>query len=366
MAGSFPPMKCGIGDYTRYLAQALANEPGVKVGVLTSTQAGASADGKKFEVLPVMKRWKISEVATLARNLRAWKPDIVHVQYPTQGYLGGSLHWFIPLVCFFLRRPVVQTWHEPYSVFPMPLRFLMSVVPTRIVVVRPAYLTLLSYPQRLALLGRNVTFIPNASSLPALRLSDEERRDLRTHYLKGQQRLLVYYGFVYPHKGIELLFLVADPARDQLVIAGEIPVEDPYGAEIRQLASAPPWLGRATIVGFLPVAEVVQLLAVADAVVLPYRLGGGEWNTSIHGAVLQRTFVLTTSVTQRGYDKKRNVYYAEVGDVEDMKAALCQYAGVRRALDPEVDRDEWPEIARKHHALYSRFVSHAATSRDVS
>jgi glycosyltransferase involved in cell wall biosynthesis len=358
-------MKCGVGDYTCYLAQALASKPEIRVGVLTSVEASQAAVCKSYDVLPVIKRWNKGCILAFVRAVRAWNPDVVHVQYPTQGYRGGGLPILVPLICFLLGRPVVQTWHEPNRGFILPYQFLKTIVPTRIVAVRPAYLALLTRAHRLALFGRDIIFIPNASSLPAAKVSEEERRELRAHYLGGQQRLLMHYGFIYPTKGVELLFRIADPARDQLVIAGEVPVNHSYGDEIRQLASTELWRGKVAILGFVPVADLVRLLAVADGVILPYRLGGGEWNTSIHGAVLQRSFVLTTSLSQRGYDNKRNVYYANVGDVEEMKSALDRYAGTRRAFDPDVDRDEWPEIAGKHHTLYSEFISNVDGSRDV-
>ena len=84
--------------------------------------------------------------------------------------------------------------------------------------------------------------------------------------------------------------------------------------------------------------------------VLPFRDGGGEWNSSIHAAVAQGTFVLSTSRTETGYDPTRNVYLAEVENVDEMKVALTSYAGTRRntAMDP----DEWISIADRHQAFY--------------
>ena len=39
VTGSFPPMKCGVGDYTACLAEALARKPNIEVAVLTSQGA---------------------------------------------------------------------------------------------------------------------------------------------------------------------------------------------------------------------------------------------------------------------------------------------------------------------------------------
>jgi hypothetical protein len=87
-------------------------------------------------------------------------------------------------------------------------------------------------------------------------------------------------------------------------------------------------------------------------VVLPFRLGGGIWNTSIGAAVLQGTFVLATSNETQGFDAERNVYYARPRDTADMRRALGQYLG-RRASKPSPD-PTWPEIAQRHEAVYER------------
>ena len=148
-----------------------------------------------------------------------------------------------------------------------------------------------------------------------------------------------------PHKRVELLFEIADPATDQIVIVGEMIHKGDYLNEIKRRATVESWLEKVTFTGFLPNTDVAALLTIADAVILPFRNGGGEWNTSIHGAVLNGAFVITTSLTQNGYDKKRNVYFAKVDDVQEMRSALDTYAGVNRQYDADIDRDEWQHIA---------------------
>ncbi len=152
------------------------------------------------------------------------------------------------------------------------------------------------------------------------------------------------------------MFEIADPALDQIVIAGEIVEASEYQQKIMKLATMQPWAGKVTVTGFLHPNDIATLMSVTDAVILPYRVGGGEWNTSIHAAVLQGSFVITTSKSRYGYDEKHNTYYAKVDDVKEMKSALDKYAGTRRKNDPEIDRDEWGEIAHKHLVLYESLL----------
>lgn len=356
ITGSFPPLRCGVGDYSFCLATALARIDNVQVGVLTSLGAGRTGAGadSSIDVFPIMSGWRLRELGKVIKLIREWGPDIVHIQYPTQGYGGGMLPWLLPGVAFLMGKKVMQTWHEAFSVRHAVQLLFRAAVPSNIVVVRPEYRKLLLPFYRRVLAKRDLHFIKSASTIAKTNMDEKTRLALRTHYLGGQDRLVVYFGFVYPNKGIELLFDLSNPATDHLVIAGEIPNASEYGQRIRVRAASEPWREKVTITGFLPPNTVAALLGIADAVVLPFRTGGGSWNTSIHAAVLQGTFVLTTSSTRHGYDEAQNIYFARIDSIDEMRTALDKYVGKRRAYHPEIDCDEWQRIAHQHMALYGR------------
>jgi len=357
VAGSFPPMRCGVGDYSYGLAKALAVDQALHIAVLTSVSGGGAAKTDGIEVYPLMKHWSIAETPQVVTCIRQWSPDIVHIQYPTQGYGNGFLPWILPIIAFMMRKKVVQTWHEGYGKRSAPKLFLKAIIPGGLVLVRPQYKDGLPISLRWALWNKQIAFIRNASPMPKADMDERARNDLRTQYLKGQKRLIVFFGFVYPNKGAELLFEIADPTSDHIVIAGEFVEGSDYHRNIMRLASAQPWEGKATITGFLLSGDIAALLAIADAVILPYRVGGGDWNTSIHAAVLQGSFVITTSLTRHGYDEKHNVFYARVDDEQEMISALATYAGRKREYHSDIDRDEWKIIANRHRLFYETLLS---------
>lgn len=356
ITGSYPPMRCGVGDYCCRLANSLAADPDVKVGVLTSDFNGMPDKIHGIEIFKLINKWSLSEVLKVIRTINSWSPHVVHIQYPTQGYGSGFLPWVVPLISYLMGKKIVQTWHEGASIFHVWKLFLKSVVPSGVVVVRPLYKDNLHPLLRWCLWGKRLVFIPNASAIPRVDLNEQDKSTLKTKYLNQQKRLIVFFGFVYPHKGTELLFEIADPATDHIVIAGEIGAAGIYEQEITQCASAQTWLGKVTITGFLPAEEIAALLAVADAVILPFRRGGGEWNTSIHGAVLNDAFVITTSLSKNGYDENQNVYFAAVDNVHEMKTALTLYAGKRRESKNKIRGDEWRRIANEHRMLYENIL----------
>jgi len=89
----------------------------------------------------------------------------------------------------------------------------------------------------LALWKKKPVFIRSASTIPRIDLSEQEKHVLRMHTYKNKLRLIVFFGFASPEKGVELLFDIADPVSDHIVIAGEIDKGGDYYRDIMRRAS---------------------------------------------------------------------------------------------------------------------------------
>lgn len=348
VTGAFPPAHCGVGDYTERLATALSRVPGIEIGVLTTQQTNPIRD----DGVVIFNRaisWRMTELFALMRTIRAWRPDILHIQYPSQGFFERVLPHALPVICRLLRIKVVQTWHEPYRLRRFPQLFLNLLGANGLIFVRPNYLELL--PRSFSVLVKRFRFliIPNASSLPLCNLSTSEVADLRLSYLNGKNRLIVFFGFLYPSKGVEQLFEIANPLSDHLILAGPV-VDQAYQAQLKARATSLGWEGNVQFTGFLPPEMAANLLAAADAVLLPFLSGGGEWNTSIHAAQAQGTLVITTSNNRVGDDFVQNTYLAALGSIKDMRDALNRLWGRRGS--PRPPDAQWDEIAAAHLAFY--------------
>jgi glycosyltransferase involved in cell wall biosynthesis len=348
VSGSYPPMPCGVGDYTAQLAKALGRRGDVTVAVLTGISAeGSEAEGA--ELFPVVRTWGIAEAPSIVGRIRRWRPDVVHIQYPTHYY--REIQWVLPMLARIANGPVVQTWHEYYSSRSWP-SVLNAALPGGLVVVRPNYMERMPVWYRWLIRHKEVRFIPNASSIPAVRLTENERAATRSRVGARGGGLIAYFGFASPAKGIESLFEIADPQHHRLVLICDLSAADAYQASILALVNRGGWAGKALVTGFLPPEEAGRLLATADAAVFPFRDGGGEWNSSIHGAAAQGTFVLTTSRERRGYDAGKNIHYAMPGDIEEMRQALREHIGERNPAEIETPTAGWNAIADSHVKLY--------------
>lgn len=348
-------MKCGVGDYTGRLAQALAQLPDTSVAVLTDAAAAPVPSEFSFEVFGVARGWRMTDAIRIMKFARHWRPDLVHIQFPTRGYGHSYLPWFLPAFFSIAKVPVVQTWHE-HHIIGAKWNLLNAALGGGLIAVRPEYKSKMPGWYRWLIRKKHFAFIPNGSVIPATTLTENERTAIRSRFVTSPTRLVVYFGFAFAPKRVELLFDIADSTQDHLVLICDLDPQNEYQRSVLDSTSRPPWLGKVTVTGFLEAEQVGKLLAAADAVVLPFRDGGGEWNTSIRAAVAQGMFVLTTSHEKHGYDPSVNTYFARPDDVADMRHALRKFIGTRTIEQNGCPASDWQAIAVAHQLLYEKVV----------
>ena len=349
VTGKYPPLKCGIGVYTRELSKSLSLK-GNHVSILSTFSKQKPKNFKSVELLHGVKNWNFLSIFTVSKIIKKWKPDVVHVQFPTHAFNESISYSLIPLLGFFLGKKVVLTWHESFSLSSFFKFFLLSIVPSQIIVVRPNYINSLPFYKFLAL-HKTYNFIPNASLLPHVNLSVPQKNLLRKKYILGKNRLIVYFGFIYPHKGIEDILQIANPKTDQVIIAADFDPQNDYQRNLKNLIKRK-WSNKISLINYMPEIDLAELLSVADAIILPFRDGGDIWNTSIHAAVSSRSFLLTTSINVNGFNEDLNTYYSSISNISEMKDALNKYSGTKN-LNKTIP-DSWPKIGKKHIQVYKK------------
>ena len=360
MSGSAPPIPCGVGDYTAYLASEIASIDGIEVALLTSLSTNTSARTstlKGVALIEPFSSWHPLNFFAARRAILKWRPDILHIQWPVLAAHKGALLEILPLwFRFFYNKPVVLTLHE--HILPrMKWTLMMAKSSTVVTSVRPNFPDGFSKGLSSSAATKPFHYIANASILPKVEPTSQQVAAVRKCLgVEDGKPMIAYFGLLYPDRGVHQLFQIANPAEHHLVIiGGAISVALDYHHHVIELSQKTPWRHRSSITGFLPSEEAALILACADAIVLPFLRGGGIWNTSIHGARLQETFVLTTSVNRRGYDRNQNVYWAEPDNLEEMRVALRHYLGLRHKGSSN-DVPLWPQIASQHAALYKSLL----------
>lgn len=356
ITGSFPPSKCGVGDYTYHLVKALAGRPCIEISVLTScTKLTPLDDIFGVKIYRTVKNWRLLDVKEFYKILRTitmLTPDVVHIQYPTQGY-NGRIAKYLPIILRLMGVPVVQTWHEHFSECGS-IGLPNLVACNALIYVRPDLFEKLPTWATNFLRNIPVKYIQNASTIPVASLSVEESFRIKNE-LSGGTPIVCYFGFAYPNKGIERIFSIADPSNHHLVLISDLDENNTYQRKILKITRESPWSGKVTITGFQSAQRVGEILAVSDAAVFPFPTGTGEWNTSIKAAEAAGIFIIATTKNKNllGYNIEKNTYYAECNQISLMHRSLQSHLSNRKS--PSI-LNEWDNIAQSHENIYRMVI----------
>jgi len=370
---SYPPERCGIGDYAALLCEALAGQ-GVEVIVLTSSHLGTSSRGANPRVRSLMKGRSWFDAMRLLKSMRRGEVPIYHFQLGSARYRRRLFFpfLFIPIARVLGPRvKIVVTFHELpcSSLTKHPLKAIVRFVRVYASVLGADALVLVdeTYRPKLGHISRRVEsrlcrIIPIASNIPRSELALGDLKRLRVGFgIPYEVLLLSFFGFVNPAKGFEsvlevLGILVGRGVQVQLLVLAELSHRDPYQqALLTRIESE--GLGKyIRILGYTDAATVANCLAMSDGCLLPFVEGATPKSGTLQAAMSQGILTVTTSRHGQGYVEELNVFYAAPGDVEAMVAAVQRF-GRCRSRSAASALPAWPVVAAEHLKLYEQLVS---------
>ena len=409
VSGEYPPDEGGVADYTRCLAEALA-QTGQRVDVLTSRRSTTvKADVQdRYDHLPItvhriVRRWRWSAIRGLLRMVVMTRPDVIHLQYQTAAY---GMHPAINYAPFVLRRRgpwvnVAVTYHDlrvPY-LFPKAgrLRDAVTLRPAR-----DAHLTIATNTEDCAALAARtrpwqLALVPIGSNIADAPPPDFERAAWRQAAGLPPQSphssLIAYFGFLNASKGGLTLLAALDTLRRSgrdarlVMIGGTVGASDPtneaYLAEFKSAAAALSLTDAILWTGHIPTSHVSAWLHAADAVALPYHDGASYRRGSLLAALAHGTPVVTTRPTDQadwltGHENMPSdlacpplpplvdgqsarlvpaedaaALAAALAEVLDDPALAARLGAGGRAV---AEAFAWPAIAARHVALYRELM----------
>lgn len=369
VAPSYPPRAetCGVGDYTRCLADALARQ-GEQVSVVCAAGYEGAVDGS-VRVAPVTSRWTAAAARGLARHW-AGRADVVNLQYTPDLY-GGRLGFAVaPLLLRRRALPAVVTFHTLTgpTVGSKLAALLLLATASHVISANEEVTAMIA--RRLPRLRHRVTEIPIGANVPGPVAEDDGARGRALVGVAAETRLLVHFGLVYPGKGLEtLLDALATLRRDgpvALAIVGDTRAEsrgyrDALVARAAALGvhDAVVWVGRRSA------EEVAHIIRAADVYVVPFDDGVSIRRGSLMAGLAHGVPVVsTTSALPSAYVGDDNVALVPPRDPQALAGRIrrllddpIEAARLAAAAGKLAERCAWPAIARETRAVYARVTA---------
>ncbi|MCS7060184.1 MAG: glycosyltransferase [Anaerolineae bacterium] len=376
IAGEFPPLQGGLGDFTRELARA-CRLAGHEVHVFTRAAAGAP-DDELLDGVAVhrrVSRWGWATWKQVAGFVQRVRPDVLNVQYQAAAYHMHPAINLLPLILS-RRAPVVVTFHDlrtPY-LFPKagPLR--RQAILGMACAARAVIVTNVEDDVSLRQAGlREVFRIPIGSNITPADLTGFDRCTwLRCAGSRTQARVqemnedapervfvVGYFGFLNESKGGETLIRALALLRDRgldiklLLIGGQTGDSDPtnqqYAHALMALADELSVRTQILSTGFVDARAVSEAFAACDCVALPYRDGASLRRGTLMAALAHGAAIVTTTprVELPELQHEENVLLVPA----DQPAALAD--AIRRVLTDSELRRRLQAAARRTAALFN-------------
>lgn len=369
ISGSYPPMKDGVGDYTQKLFEALREQLGDEISLIT-TETVISKGSRDKGIWGIIPTWDYRAISIIIRTLREMRPDIVHIQYPTHGYGKRPAVNFLPLILrlFFPRVRVVSTIHEFTNRSLLgKLRLLISIIFShKVIIVDKQYARAIKrfwpFP------GRKMVHIPvGANILPLSDVDDRQLLQLRMSlHIGATDPVICYFGVIRRGKGLTLLLeafseVMRKYPNSKLLLIGHISNQE-YYKEVIEPAIEHHGLGEQVVLtGSCEPADVSRYLTLSDICVLPFEDGVTEKRGSFMVALQHGLPIITTKseFLPDGLIDGKNVILVEYGDKEALITGIIHLIGDHH-LQSELAHNAatlartfcWDRIASRTHDTY--------------
>ena len=278
----YPPARDGIGNYTAELAGALRTSH-CEVAVVTPEPVAGPPDARLLGSLGG------DPVARLASAVTTWAPDVVHVQFAVAAF-GRRVPELLRLLGGIRSRTVV-TAHEV-------TRDLARLGPIGRVLYRRVagradclVVHTDAAAGALAQLGVDAPIEVLAHPVLPVPPGTTDEGELRRRFGLLEREVLLTFGFVHPHKGLDDLVAAFAAARRgaaqgldrfAIVVAGDVRrrsgafrllelADRWHAARVRRAVRRLGLSDRTVFTGYVPDGEVAAWFRVAHVAVLPYR-----------------------------------------------------------------------------------------------
>lgn len=357
---TFPPMKCGIGDYAVHLANILSHD--LNITVLTSGKA--VSQGAQYQLSPVLNRYLFNPFQLLSAISRI-HPDILHIQTPVLSWNSIILsvlqrYWKVK----YPEMKIILTLHE-YIDLPLYQQYALNTNINNcdgIIVVDPCYSDKIL--KRNLCSSDKITFIQNSMTLTAS-INSETMLDIKSDFsANGSYVLMGFFGFINKLKGIEYILLTMKNLKLKnslktkfIVLGGTGTGSGNYYISLLKLINDYDLADYVVFTGYLDHKDINSYIAAMDYMNLPFVDGYSPKNSSMIASFSMKKPVITTKRLGRKMIDAKGVYYLDHAcDIEKMEEYMLHFQEDHHLFN-DVDYDEldysWQRNGRDHLIVYN-------------
>ncbi|MDQ3961501.1 MAG: glycosyltransferase [Thermoproteota archaeon] len=408
VSGEYPPMKGGVGRYTKNLVHALAEKPNIEVSVATGANAALTSDdsqGIKNAAITTysgtIRKGDRRNSDRILQIVSEIKPDVVNIQYERGLYEvdttikhtfwrlvnGSTLDRFYK-IC---PAPTVSTLHtvfpqEEYSAYiqdralrkegrfsflPQPLRaairrwvlnqrydLLLRVVNLSDAVISPAR-TLQEVVRRGTVIYHGAEPAIEFSSTSSL-INDKKQEFRKTFGLPVDKMLLLAFGYAGSYKGFDVLSGLGLPTGWSLVIKQtkhergfERPIKFGKNNNVENNGII------SLNLGYLDDTTMSKLFFACDAIIFPYKIvsiSGVMFDALAHGLPFVASdlrFFKEFADMGLGIVCKRTTQSFE----RSISTLALEYDKYKAIVEQFRSKLRWSNIANQHIEFFSSLIS---------
>lgn len=359
ITGSYPPDKCGVGDYTKLLANNLVKQQ-IDLNIITSCKK--IDNNEHITINNEIDDWSIKNLNKILKVIENINPDIVHIQYPTKGYGRKIAINILPMLLKLKRYKVITTLHEYSDNSKLgKIRANFNIMFSDfIIVVDPRYQCEINGNKLFK--HKKIKYINIASNIPISTISKEEQSKKRYQIVKdSKKKIMAYFGFVNEKKGIESILLSMKMLKDKnklnlvFVLIAEINKLNKYHHQLLKLIDDLGLKDNILITGYLNEQEVSNYLKISDFVVLPFTDGFSPKNGSVLAALQEGKIVITTK-SKLLKQHFNNLLFIDRYDYIDKLTEMIDILQNQHGENDKIESDmfNWTDIAMNHSRLYKK------------
>lgn len=354
ISGSWPPVKCGVGDYLYKLTQNICSD----WSLITSSVANGGGN-----VFNIVSKWKFGDWNIIKSKIIDINPDIIHYEYPSTQFGRKPFPNFLPryIKKYFPQIPLFATIHEYHDASRLgKKRIEFTLKPFTKVFVSNAEdqkVLQIKYPQKqfeLVRVGSNIDFA---------KLGLLKKRRISKELNPGRKNLVVYFGYIDPSKGVANMIdsMSEWKQNSRLILATEHNPDNPYHAEINKMIVDSKqdihWTG------YLSNQRVSAALQLADVVVLPFDQPVSMRRGSLIAALQHGCSVITTGPAMEVLVNEENCLLLRNNSKECIAEAvnrLLEQPKLAKLIGLNAKKTNqqfnWKEIADRHDSEYQRIL----------